>query len=498
VQAPHVRPLAIAAALGLAACLVPASVAAQGNYRLAPVGGRTTLVGGTGLAFGRDSASAFLNPATVVRVDAGRLAFSVNFYELSLFRSASWYAPGPIDRKNFGDVGSTNASVTSYGFDSLPSSLCIFLRVGDIDALARDVSKELRTLQARLGICLATVQASEFTFGSEDFSTATASGGTRQAQNIRQTFRRIAVGPTYAMYITNALAMGASVHVSRASFRSLLQSSATTYGGLAPVTSQFFQSSSGDSYDLSATLGATYRIGRFQTVAASIEAPSLHAFGSGGTNSYTHFDGATSGTTSVAAHGDFASYTPLRLAIGTGIERPWGSAEVNVAYHLPIGSAYEAQFDGRRVDVAASQQSDVPVSLALATRARGAVNIGVGAEVVVAPALTVLGGLSTDLTTVPKGGLLSDPISYFPSRTNRVAASFGLGSHGEGGDLYFGGELGYAWGERLAVNSYQLPARLETTSFQAFSLLVVIAGSTTFRAIKRAVNDLTEIVDPKK
>jgi hypothetical protein len=118
--------------------------------------------------------------------------------------------------------------------------------------------------------------------------------------------------------------------------------------------------------------------------------------------------------------------------------------------------------------------------------------------VVVAPALTVLGGLSTDLTTVPKGGLLSDPISYFPSRTNRVAASFGLGSHGEGGDLYFGGELGYAWGERLAVNSYQLPARLETTSFQAFSLLVVIAGSTTFRAIKRAVNDLTEIVDPKK
>ena len=479
-------------------CSASPRAAAQSNYRLAPVGGRTTLVGGTGLAFGRDSASAFLNPATVVRVDAGRLAFSVNFYELSMFRSSSWYAPGPIDRKNFGDVGSAKASVTTYDFDSLPSSLCIFLRVGDINVLAGDASKELRTLQARLGICIATVQASDFTFQREDFSTGTASGGTRQAQTVRQTFRRIAAGPTYAMYITNALAMGASIHVSRAAYRSLLQSSATTYGGISPVTSQFFKSSNGDSYDLSATLGATYRIGRFQTVAASIEAPSLHAFGSGGTSSYTHYDGATSGTTSVAARGDFASYTPLRVAIGTGIERSWGSAEVNVSYHLPVGSAYKAQFQGRRVDVAASQQSDVPVSLDLSAPARGAVNVGVGAEVVVAPALTVLGGLSTDLTTVPKGALLSDPIAYFPSRTNRVAASFGLGSHGAGGDLYFGGELGYAWGERLAVNSYQLPARLETTSYQAFSLLIVIAGSTTFRAIKRAVNDLTEIVDPTK
>lgn len=124
--------------------------------------------------------------------------------------------------------------------------------------------------------------------------------------------------------------------------------------------------------------------------------------------------------------------------------------------------------------------------------------MGVGAEVTVARTLSVLGGLSSDLSTVSKGTLLSDPMSYFPSRTHKVAASIGLGSHGEGGDLYFGGELGYAWGERLAVNPYQLPARLETTPYQNYSLLIVIAGSTSFKAIMRAVDALGEVVDPAK
>ncbi len=497
-QLSRCRNTAVAAILGLLSCGSPRIAGAQANYRLAPVGGRTTLAGGTGLAFGRDSASAFLNPATVVRVDAGRLAFSVNFYEVSFFQAPRWFAPGEVDRVHFGDVERTKASVSSFGLDSLPSSLCIFLRVGDIKALSRATSKDLRTRQARLGICLATVQGSEFSFDSQDFSSGNASGGTRQAQTIRQSFRRIAGGPTYAMYITNALAMGASLHMSRAAFRSLFQNTATTYGGVSPVTSQFFSSSRGDSYDLSATLGATYRIGRFQTVAASIELPSIHAFGHGGMSSYIHHDGPSAGTSSVSAAGDFAAHPPMRVALGTGIERSWGSAEVNVSYHLPIGSAYAAQLVGRRVDVTSAQQSDTPVSFDLSARARGAVNMGVGAEVTVARTLSVLGGLSSDLSTVSKGTLLSDPMSYFPSRTHKVAASIGLGSHGEGGDLYFGGELGYAWGERLAVNPYQLPARLETTPYQNYSLLIVIAGSTSFKAIMRAVDALGEVVDPAK
>ena len=487
---------ALAPLLAVLCVLLPRTAAAQSNYRLAPVGGRTTLVGGTGLAYGRDSASAFLNPATVVRVDPGRLAFSVNFYELSLFSASRWYTPGPVDRTHFGDVAGSDASVQSVAFDTLPSSLCIFLRIGDIKWLAGEASKDLRENQARLGICIATVQQSDFTFDRENFSSTNATGGTRQAQTIRQSFRRIAAGPTYAMYVTNALAVGASIHASRAAYRSLFESTATTYGGVSPVTSIFYSSARGDSYDLTATFGATYRIGRYQTVAAALELPSVHLFGPGGLNKYTHFDGAGDGTSSIAANGDFAAYTPMRIALGTGIERAWGSAEVNVSYHLPVGPAYTAKLDGRAIDVKNGVGADRAATLDLSTPARGAVNFGVGGELTIAPYLTLLTGVSTDLTTVPKGNLLADPMNYFPSRTNRVGVSLGVGSHGEGGDLYLGGELSYTWGERLAVNAYQLPAVLDTTPTQTFGLLVVIAGTTSFKAITRAVNDITNAIDP--
>lgn len=490
--------MAVTALLGILSGSVPRPAAAQANYRLAPVGGRTTLVGGTGLAFGRDSASAFLNPATVVRVDAGRLAFSVNFYELSFFSAPRWYAPGEVDRARFGDVPRNSANVSKIGFDSLPSSLCIFLRAGYIPFLAREQSKELAASRARLGLCLATVQASDFSFDSQDFSSGTPTGGTRQAQTVIQSFRRIAVGPSYAMHISNALSMGASLHVSRASFRSLFENTSTTYGGSSPVTSIFYSSSAGHSYDVSATVGATYRIGAHQTVAAVFESPSLHVFGSGGISSYTHYDAATNGTSAVAAEGSFAANRPMRIGLGTGIERPWGLAEVNVAFNVPVGPAYDAQLDGHSVQAGAAGAADNPIRLDLSTRARGVVNIGVGTEVNLSPSLSVLGGVSTDFSTVPKGALLSDPMSYFPSRTQKLAASFGVGSHGVGGDLYFGGELGYAWGERLAVNAYQLPPRLETTPYESFSLLVIIAGTTSFKAIARAVTDLSDAVDPTK
>ena len=88
-------------------------------------------------------------------------------------------------------------------------------------------------------------------------------------------------------------------------------------------------------------------------------------------------------------------------------------------------------------------------------------------------------------------------MNYYPANTNRLAASFGYGSHGEGGDLLLGGEFSYGWGERLAVNPYQLPSRLETTDERAYALLFVLAGSTTFKNIKRAVEDVTKSLDPK-
>lgn len=481
-----------------ATATLPSTAAAQGSYRLAPVGGRTTLVGGTGLAYGHDSAAAFLNPATVVRVDSLRLAFSVNFYQFSLVSAPNWYQPGPIDQSRFGNPSRDGAAIDNFDFDSLPGSLCLYFKVADIGFLAREASKDLRERQARLGMCLASVQNGIYSFNDEGYSQKTPFGVSRQAGSVRQSFRRFAIGPTYSMYVNNALAVGASLHFTRSSLRSIIGNTATLYGGGgAPMSSVLYNTSRGDSHALTLTLGATYRIGSRQTVALAIESPSLHLFGSGGVNNYSSFDGpGEDRSVGLAASGKFATQTPLRVSLGTGIEGSWGSAEVNVAFHTAVGAAYRADFEGRSIDRSGSTTIDRPVDFAQSARARGAVNIGVGGEYFFNPSLSILGGLSTDISAVPRGALGRDPFNFFPDDLNRAAASIGVGSHGQGGDLLLGGEFSYGWGDRLAPNAYQVPARLETTGVEQYAVLLVLAGSTSLKNIKRAVEDVTKALDP--
>lgn len=492
------RRVTASVALFLAAsAIAPRAAEAQANNKLAPVGGRTTLVGGTGLVFGQDSASAFLNPATVVRIDSGRLAFSVNFYQLSLITAPSWYQPGAVDRSRFGDVRTEGAAIDNFDFDTLPGSLCLYFKVSDIPFLAHATSKELREKKARLGMCLASVTNSIYSFNGEDYAQNGPFGVSRQSVNLRQSFRRIAIGPTYSMYVDDALAVGASVHLSRASHRSFVGNTSTLYGSAAPISSVFYNASRGDSHELSFTIGATYRMNRHQTVAIAIEAPSLHLFGSGGINNYTHYDAAgESVTQSVSAEGEFTAQSPLRVAIGTGIEEKWGTAELNVSYHMPLGNTYRAQLDGRSFSGSGATSVDQASSLDLSAGSRGVVNIGVGGEYFLSRAISVLGGVGTDLSLVPKGTLGNDPFNYYAARTNTVTGSLGWGSHGEGGDLLLGGEVSYGWGERLAVNAYQLPNRIETTEHRQIAVLLILAGSTSFRNIKRAVEDVTRAIVP--
>lgn len=484
----------------------PKSASAQASYRPAPIGGRTTLVGGTGLVFGRDSGSSFLNPATGVRIDKNRLAFSVDFYYLSLVNSGSWYQPGTVDTARFGDVKKEgNTAVSAFDFDSLPGSLCLFFGVADLPFLAREASKELRERRARLGICLASTTYNAFTFNAEDYQQRTPSGVSRQAQNLRQTFRRISVGPTYSMYVDNQLAIGASIQASRSSHRSIIGGTATTYGGSGgPINSLLYRVSRGDSHELTATIGATYRISKRQTVALSIDSPSIHLFGSGGINQQTDYRGATVGAdnSTYAASGPFVTRTPPRVAIGTGVEAPWGSVEFNASFHAPVGESYSAELEGRSFRMGADGSVvDQQTKTRMSTRALGAVNFGLGGEIFTSQRISLLGGISTDTSIVPKGALQKDPFNYYPARMHRVAASFGVGSHGQGGDLLLGAELSYGWGERMTPNAYQLPPRLDVADQSMLGLLFVLAGSTSFKTFQRAVEDVKKAIvptDPKK
>ena len=470
---------------------------AQSNYRSAPVGGRSQLLGGTGMTYGRDAAAAFLNPATAVLVDDQRLSFSVNFYTVSFVHAPRWYVPGPIDRARFGALDISDATMNDLEFNALPSSLCIFFRVGDANPLAA-AQMDPRTRDARLGLCFATIASQSFDFAAEGFSASRSPSVSRQAQTLSQSYTRFAAGPTYAMRVTNALTLGASVHASLASHRSLLAATATTYGSSpSAINSMFYSGSRGDSFQLDATVGATLRFGK-QTVGMSLRSPSAHVFGVGGANQQSYFDGAGSQAFLVSAQGSFVSRSPPRLGLGTGIEGAWGLVELDTTYHFPI-DAYSAELEGHQVTTTSGAVDDRPAKLALTERARGVVNIAAGAEVFMSPSVSVLTGLSTDFSAVPQGALKGGSLfNYYPHQTHRVAGSFGVSSKGTGGELLVGAELSVGWGQRLAVNSYQLPPVVGTTGHGTYQLMFVVAGSTSLRAIKRAVEDVRDVLTNPK
>jgi len=490
----------LAAALALATAGAVSPARAQSNYKLSPVGGRTTLVGGTGLAYGRDGASMFLNPATATRVDDAGLAFSVNFYTMSLVYAPRWYQPGPVDTARFGAIDAGSASMTDLEFNALPSSLCFFFGVGDIaflSARAARAAEEKRAREGKLGLCFASIRGQSFNFAADSYDHTAATGSvTRHAQTLSQSYDRFAAGPTYAMNITERLAVGVSTHISFATHRNILAAATSTYGAgvPAPVTSTFYNGARGDALQLTATAGATYRFG-VPSVAVAVESPSLHLFGVGAANLATHFEAAGTASSTTAVSGSFKSQSPLRISGGFGLEDRWGSAELNVSWFAPQSAAYSAELEGRTLDrVNGGAINDQVTKVALSERSDGVVNVGAGAQIFVLPTVSLLGGASTDLSAVPGDGPKGTLLNYYPARSHRVTASFGIGSHGDGGDLLFGLEASVAWGERLAVNSYQLPPVIGSTTHETFGLLFVIAGSTSFKSIQRAVRDVRDVI----
>jgi hypothetical protein len=108
--------------------------------------------------------------------------------------------------------------------------------------------------------------------------------------------------------------------------------------------------------------------------------------------------------------------------------------------------------------------------------------------------LSLLTGVATDLSAAPQGTLPATNFNYFGVASNRIASSFGIGTHGSSGELMIGAELSYGWGQRLAVNSYQLPPVIGNADFHTYQVMVIVAGSTSLRALKRVVEDVKKVV----
>ena len=92
-------------------------------------------------------------------------------------------------------------------------------------------------------------------------------------------------------------------------------------------------------------------------------------------------------------------------------------------------------------------------------------------------------------------GGLPRPVHAEPALAAAPSAP-GLCFHGPGGELLFGTQLGYGWGEMLAPNVYAAPSDWSVVKTQGFSVLFVLAGATNLRTIKRAIEGVRDAVTP--
>jgi hypothetical protein len=121
-------------------------------------------------------------------------------------------------------------------------------------------------------------------------------------------------------------------------------------------------------------------------------------------------------------------------------------------------------------------------------------NTALGAEYFVSKSFSLVGGGSTSLSTLPALSPTMSLGNLVQARSSSVSASIGIGSYGGGADILIGAQLGYAWGQSMAINPYVLPNGWAVVDTQAYSVMLVLAGATDLRAIGRAVEKVENAV----
>ena len=245
-------------------CLFGASARAQGNYRSAALGGRSALMGDTGVALGTDGAAPFLNPATVVRVES-TLALSVTFVSLDVLHGASWYTPGPVDPA-FGSVPTTGADIFRVSGNAIPSTLCLFT---DLPKLSTVTARRSGT--EKIATCLGTTEIQQFDWTGQGYQPPGAS--TIQSSSVRSSWQRFVVAPTYAVTSPTSSRLASR---SRASSRTSgpRRAWAPSRAARCPSRRARISSARAGDFDLGAVLGATLTLDRL-SIGASIQSPDV-------------------------------------------------------------------------------------------------------------------------------------------------------------------------------------------------------------------------------
>jgi hypothetical protein len=483
------------------ACLVfwsiSASAFAQGNDLYGPVGGRSTLMGNTGVALASDGAAPLYNPATIVRIKDERLAFSAHFFSFNLQSFSNWHQPGRIDSEQFGSESLTDTGLTTDTFHLPPSTVCLFLTLQDLEKVASLKTDDKRSgdseVQQKLAICFASLESQDDNSQAIHFQGTTGAGATTQVQSFEQRWSRTYVGPTYSTKVSDDFAVGGSLQVVYTYTSFGLNGTtlgSTLDGGGASTT--LTASGSGYTFGLVGLLGMTYRVGRF-TFGLSARTPALQIVG----NYESTYERSVMGTSLdeeaivASGTGNLRTAPPVRIAVGGGLKFSKLTLELDLALNLPIQNAMNADLDVTQSRLTADGVESSSSSTHFGVRSHATLNPSAGAEFKLNPGLSLFTGVSANFTSLGPLHPTDSVGNLVQGRTNHVNVAFGVGSYWKGGELLFGLQFDYGWGEVMAIDPYALPNRFAVVDSTSYTVMFVLAGAANLHSIVSTVNKIT-------
>jgi hypothetical protein len=456
-------------------------------------------MGGTGVALARDGAAPFLNPATIIHIDDSGLAFSVNFYTAQWAHLSGFHQPGAVTGPSLPDT-----SLDATRADALPSTLCLFLTIGDWgDNRAQTEAAEApghRKGRRKLAACLAQPERSQFSATAVGYTGQAGSLSASQGTSIQRSWNRLYVGPSYSVYVSDRVALGAAINGIGTTASSTwgvdsLFTQSTPGAAAAGSASAYDTGMTAYSVDLNAVLGLVWHIDDVQVLGASVSTPSVHVLGSySGTAAVQSQGPGGQGATLATSSGNFNAPVPVRVAAGFGVETRRLRIEGDASAYLPV--TYLARAEVQTQLTSLGHGATTSASFPSSTQMAGwpVVDVGLGLEYFLSRRFSLLTGASTDMSELaplparPAVGTLAE------TRMQRVTTSIGLGSYADGSELLLGTELSYAWGKSIALDPYGEAPQLSLVDQRTYQVMLIIAGSASISAFRRTLKDLGDVV----
>ena len=393
------------------------------NTTFLPLGERTGTMGGTGIAFGDDSAMALLNPAGLANVSRDALSLSLSVYSVENASIDGFFA----QQLPSGDVGNIDASgnrLASSVIRTIPTSLTYVWHFGD-------------KVHHILGVSVLAPRSLQREF---DATLRVAGNGIFDNVGVEliESLDTYYIGPTYALAVEEpaaAFRIGASFFLVYSDLtRSIRTDAVQSLGRSNAFASDSRERyESGQSFDFVAALGVQVRVG-LVSIGLSLQTPSVHLGGNIDLSTRSTFvtedvTGAPADTiTQRFWSGDYTQPTPMRFGLGLAADFGKVLLAADVTFTRGLDARqYGGDFSVDRVIAGTPPTSRDSEPFLVETELTSVLNFNVGVEFILSPSWILRTGGFTDFsaTTLPPEEA-RQPEDVLTDNLDRFGATLGL------------------------------------------------------------------------